>query len=70
MSRWKEKFIDLRCNTTNVKEESFFENNYNNDGKQKEEGFTLDDLKDVIKCLENGRAPGSDKMTADMINNG
>jgi hypothetical protein len=67
MERWKEYFQDLLC----IREERNNRNEENNTPEENEEmePITLKETTEVIKALKNGKTPGHDKITAEMMKN-
>lgn len=64
MTRWKEYYQELLSASQNL---DITEENVIRNIKSNKEVITIEELKEVINELKNGKSPGKDKITAEMI---
>lgn len=70
MERWREYFKELLGHQKQNKEENTNETEIENQrGEEKTEEIKMEELINVIKKLKNGKTPGNDKITTEMIKN-
>jgi hypothetical protein len=74
MERWKEYFQELLCygqerNDENEENNTQLENDETELISEETELITAEELTEVIKLLKNGKAPGHDKITTEMMKN-
>jgi endonuclease/exonuclease/phosphatase family metal-dependent hydrolase len=72
LKRWKQYFEDLlktEEKTTEVMEQDKDEENDAEGGKQEIYEPTIEEIRDIIKSMKNGKAPGTDAITVELIKN-
>lgn len=67
MRRWREYFQELLFVTDS--EENVEENESATETEESKETFTLADITEAIQSLKNGKAPGHDTITSEMLKN-
>lgn len=70
MERWREYFKELLGHQRQNNEENTNETEIENQrGEEQTEEIKMEELMNVIKKLKNGKTPGNDKITTEMIKN-
>lgn len=70
MERWKEYFQELLGQQIQTEDERTTENQPENRGNETEvENIKIEELREVLEALKNGKAPGNDKITNEMMKN-
>uniref|UniRef100_A0A1Y1JWU5 Reverse transcriptase domain-containing protein n=1 Tax=Photinus pyralis TaxID=7054 RepID=A0A1Y1JWU5_PHOPY len=69
MDRWKEYFRDLLDHRSNEQNNKHSEQTKNATEDETEKPITKEEINEAIKSLKNGKAPGYDKITTEMLKN-
>lgn len=70
MGRWKEYFENLLNTETPTEESDQNKEDHGNRGRNTEGNeIKMEELKEAIQRLKNGKAPGNDKITTEMVKN-